>query len=106
MARASGASIAGESVVDVGDDAPDNGPAVGEGGATGLAGPGAQQAVVGEPGLGYLLRLLPAGDVLAQLVVHGDGGGVSGGDGVEPCIHEQAAAGADSRVDSGDVVPH
>src|SRR6266545_2999841 len=106
MARASGASIAAESLVDVGDDAPDLWPAVGEGGATGLAGPGTQQAVVGEPRLRFLLRLFPAGDELAQPVVHGDGGGVSGGDGIEPRVHEPAGAGANPRVDPGDVVPH
>src|SRR6266508_3472582 len=98
IARASGASIADASFVDVGDDAPDLWPAVGEGGTTGLAGPGTQKAVVGEPRLRFLLRLFPAGDELAQLVVHGDG--------VEPRVHEPAGVRVDPRVDPGDVVPH
>src|SRR6266516_2080955 len=106
MARASGASIAGESFVDVGDDAPDNWPAVGEGSATGLAGPGAQKAVVGEPRLRFLLRLFPAGDELAQLVVNGEGGRVSSGDGIEPRVHEPAGVPVNPRADPRDVVPH
>src|SRR5215217_936457 len=106
MARASGASIAGESLVDVADDAPDNWPPVGEASAPGLTGPGAQQAIVGKSRLRLLLPLLPAGDQLAQLVVHGHGGRSSAGDGIEPRVHEQTGVAGDPRVDSGDEVPH